>query len=136
VLATIPSVGTVYWRYNTSSNPTRFALGFHIFSEASSTGIRFRTRRFTRDRNLQPGDPTVWFPSGKSRVRWLAAISGGEGGAVIGIVRADFRTAGAPSQTCSMYYPPRVTVQFFGHLHSLSLPHGGPGGILRPPIRW
>jgi hypothetical protein len=100
-----------------------------------STGVRFRTGQFSRDRNLQPGDPTLWFRYSANRVQWVAAVSGGEGGFVVGVVRADFRTANARrvrSQDCWMFYPPHLTVRFYGHQPSGSIPRGGFGGMLRP----
>jgi hypothetical protein len=137
VLTALPAIGTVEWRSRYASGRSRFSLGIHLFDTAS-TGVRFRTGRFSRDRDLQPGDPTMWFRYSANPVQWLAAVSGGEGGLVVGVVRADFRTAAARrvhSQDCWMFYPPHLTVHFYGHQPNGSIPHGGFGGMLRPPIR-
>lgn len=81
----------------------------------------------------------MWFRYSANPVQWLAAVSGGEGGFVVGVVRADFRAAGARrvhSQDCWMFDPPHLTVHFYGHQSTGSIPHGGFGGMLRPwPIR-
>lgn len=78
----------------------------------------------------------MWFRYSTNRVQWLAAVSGGEGGDVVGVVRADFRTATARrvrSQDCWMFYPPHLTVHFYGHQpNGYVPPHGGFGGMLRP----
>jgi hypothetical protein len=138
VLAALPAIGTVEWRSSYAAGSSRFSLGLHLFDTAS-TGVRFRTGHVSRDRSLQPGDPTLWFPYSENRVQWLAAASGGEGGFVVGVVRADFRAAAARrvhSQDCWMLDPPQVTVHFYGHQPTGSTPHGGFGGMLRPwPIR-
>jgi len=134
VLTALPAIGTVEWRSRYVSGRSRFSLGIHLFDTAS-TGVRFRTGHFSRDRNLQPGDPTLWFRYSANRVQRLAAASGGEGGFVVGVVRADFRTASARrvrSQDCWMFYPPHLTVRFYGHQPSGSIPHGAFGGMLRP----
>jgi hypothetical protein len=134
VLTALPAIGTVEWRSRYLSGRSSFSLGLHLFDTAS-TEVRFRTARFSRDRNLQPGDPTLWFRYSASRVQWLAAASGGEGGFVVGVVRADFRTAGARrvhSQGCWMFDPPQVIVRFYGHQPTGSIPHRGFGGMLRP----
>src|SRR5436189_3275997 len=92
VLTALPTIGTVEWRSSYTSGRARFSLGIHLFDTAS-TGVRFRTGQFSRDRSLQPGDPTMWFRYSSNRVQWLAAASGREGGFVVGVVRAGFRTA-------------------------------------------
>jgi hypothetical protein len=139
VLTALPAIGTIEWRSSSTSGRSRFSLGIHLFDTAS-TEVRFRTGHFSRDRNLNPGDPTMWFRYSSNSVQWLAAASGGEGGAVVGVVRADFHTAAARrarSQDCWMFDPPRVTVRFYGHrAWGDTFRHGGFGGMLRPwPIR-
>lgn len=138
VLTALPAIGTVEWRSRYASGRSRFSLGIHLFDTAS-TAVRFRTRRFSRDRNLQPGDPTMWFRYSTNLVQWLAAVSGGEGGFVVGVVRANFGTAAerrVHSQDCWMFDPPHLTVHFYGHQPTGSIPYGGFGGMLRPwPIR-
>lgn len=138
VLTALPAIGTVEWRSRDWERQARFSLGIHLFDTAS-TVVRLRTGRFSRDRSVQPGDPTSWFRYSTNRVQWLAAESGGEGGDVVGVVRVDFGDAAARrprSQDCWMFYPPQVTVHFYGHQPlGNSLPHGGFGGMLRPPIR-
>lgn len=134
VLAALPAIGTVEWRSRDWSGQARFSLGIHLFDTAS-TGVRFRAGRFSRDRGLNPGEPTLWFRYSPTRVQWLAAVSGGEGGFVVGVVRADFRDAAARrprSQDCWMFDPPRVTVRFYGHQPTGSIPGGGLGHMLRP----
>jgi hypothetical protein len=136
VLTALPAIGTVEWRSRYASGRSRFSLGIHLFDTAS-TGVRFRTGRFSRDRDLQPGDPTVWSGYSANRAQWLAAVSGGEGGVVAGVVRADFRTAAARrvhSQDCWIFDPPQLTVRFYGRRQNATLPHGGFGGMLSPPI--
>lgn len=138
VLAALPAIGTVEWRSRYASGRPSFSVGIHLFDTAS-TGVRFRTGHLARDRSLQPDDPTLWFRYSTNRVQWLAAASGGEGGLVVGVVRADFRSAGARrtrSQDCWMFYPPKVIVRFYGHQPGGPFAHGGFGGMLRPwPIR-
>lgn len=138
VLTALPAIGTVEWRSSSASGRSRFSLGLHLFDTAS-TGVRFRTGQLSRDRNLQPGDPTMWFRYSTNRVQWLAAVSGGEGGIVVGVVQADFRTAAARrvhSQDCWIFDPPQLTVHFYGHQPGGPFPHSGFGGMLRPwPIR-
>ncbi|HEY5694206.1 MAG TPA: hypothetical protein VIR14_06835 [Gaiellaceae bacterium] len=135
VLTALPAIGTVEWRSRYWSHQSRFSLGIHLFDTAS-TWVRFRAGQFSRDRNVQPGEPAVWFRYSTNRVQWLAAVSGGEGGDVVGVVRADFRTATARrvrSQDCWMFYPPHLTVHFYGHQpNGYVPPHGGFGGMLRP----
>lgn len=138
VLTALPAIGIVEWRSSYESGRSRFSLGLHLFDTAS-TGVRFRSGNFSRDHSLQPGDPTLWSPYSERRVQWLAAVSGGEGGFVVGVVRADFRTAAARrvhSQDCWIFYPPHLIVHFYGHQPGGPFPHGGFGGMLQPwPIR-
>lgn len=138
VLTALPAIGTVEWRSRYVSGRPRFSLGLHLFDTAS-TGVRLRAGGLSTDRNLNPGDPTSWFRYRTDRVQWLAAESGGEGGFVVGVVRADFRFAAVRrvrSQDCWIFDPPHVTVHFYGHQPlGSSIPHGGFGGMLRPPIR-
>lgn len=109
----LPAIGTVYARYYcTRSRSLRFALGIHILETGQSTLARFRAGRFSRDRELQPGDPTAWFPYRPSRVEWLAAAAGGENGTVVGWVRVVGYSAHV-GKSCSGYAPPRVTVQIY-----------------------
>ena len=82
----------------------------------------------------------MWFRYSANSVQWLAAASGGEGGVVVGVVRADFQSAAARrahSQDCWLFDPPQVTVHFYGHqAWGATFRHGGFGGMLRPwPIR-
>lgn len=144
VLTALPTLGTVKWRSRYVSGKAQFSLGLHLFDTVSSE-VRFRARKFSRDRSLNPGDRTLWFRYDTSRVQWLAATWVDEAGFVAGVVRADFRTAAVrqvPSGDCWIFGPPHVTVQFYGH-HPLffggkrgPFPHGGLGGMLRPwPIR-
>jgi hypothetical protein len=145
VLAALPSIGTVEWRSQYSSGRSRFSLGIHLF-DTVSTGVRFRTGKFSRDRNLNAGDPTMWFRYSPSHVQWLAASWGDEAGFVAGILRADFSVAATRrvhSQDCWIFAPPKLTVRFYGHHRpfygrppSSPFAHGGLGGMLRPwPIR-
>lgn len=138
MLTALPAIGIVEWRSSYESGRSRFSLGLHLFDTAS-TGVRFRSGNFSRDHSLQPGDPTLWSPYSERRVQWLAAVSGGEGGFVVGVVRADFRTAAARrvhSQDCWIFYPPHLIVHFYGHQPGGPFPHGGFGGMLQPwPIR-
>jgi hypothetical protein len=145
VLTALPSIGTVEWRSTDRAGTARFSLGLHVFDTVSSE-VRLRTGRFSRDRNLNPGDPTLWFPYSANPVQWLAAMWGDEAGFVAGVVRVDFTTAAARrlhSQDCWIFAPPEVTVRFYGHRHpfygtaaSGPFRHGGFGGMLRPwPIR-
>jgi hypothetical protein len=130
-LIALPAIGTVKWRSTSVAGLPRYSLGIHLFDTAS-TEVRFRTGTITRDRDLEPGDPTLWFRYSPNDVQWLAAVSGGEGGVVVGVVRADFRHAAVRhgrSQDCWMFYPPRVTVHFYGH--QPSVPRAGYGGMLR-----
>lgn len=113
VLAALPSIGTVYWRYNCRSRgPTRYSLGIHIWGNTATTQVRFRAGKLVVVRELQPGGPTSWFPYSAKQVQWLAAASGGEEGTVVGAVRIDYSY---PSRGphCFPYAPPRLTVQFY-----------------------
>ncbi len=138
MLTALPAIGTVEWRSRDWSHQSRFSLGLHLFDTAS-TVVRLRAGQFSRDRSVEPGDPTLWFRYSANRVQWLAAESGGEGGFVVGVVRVDFRTAAARrarSQDCWIFGPPHLTVHFYGHQPlGFDIPHGGFGGMLRPPIR-
>jgi hypothetical protein len=109
-VAVLPDIGTIYSRYDCTRG-WRFALGIHVFSDSQTTGVRFRAGSFTRDRTLQPGDPTSWFRYSTSRVEWLAAVAGGENGNVVGSVRV----VGFPrgGRNCAPYDPPRATIQTY-----------------------
>ena len=107
----LPEIGTVYARsYCTGTRVLRSTLGIHYTSQ--SGWVRFRAGHFSRDREVQPGDPTAWFPYRPSRVEWLAAAAGGENGVVVAWVRlvADSAHVG---KSCSTYDPPLVTVQIY-----------------------
>jgi hypothetical protein len=121
-VATLPEIGTVYERaYCTGEGPFRFALGIRYLKMGQSGMVRFRAGRFSRDREAQPGGPTVWFRQRLDRVEWLAAAAGGENGVVVGWVRVAGRSA--HSNTCqSAYDPLRVTVQI--HPRSLDYNRG------------
>ncbi|HZS30000.1 MAG TPA: hypothetical protein VFA37_01945 [Gaiellaceae bacterium] len=109
-VSALPEIGTVYARYDCTSNRSlRFALGIR-YSRQSGV-VRFRAGRFSRDREVQPG-PTAWFPYRPSQVEWLAAAAGGENGVVVGWVRVIGYGAHA-GKSCSAYDPPRVTVQIY-----------------------
>jgi hypothetical protein len=113
VLTALPSIGTIYWRYDCAGRgPIRWSLGIRIWSTSATSGVRFRAGKLARERQLQPGDPTNWFPYSRERVQWLAAASGGEEGTAVGSVRVNY---GYPSREyhCFPYAPPRVTVQFY-----------------------
>ncbi len=113
VLAALPNIGTIYWRYNCGGQgSSRWSLGLHVSSNAATTGVRFKAGRLIVVRDLQPGDPTSWFPYSGESVQWLAAGAGGEEGTVVGVLRVNY---GYPSREphCFSYAPPRVTVQFF-----------------------
>jgi hypothetical protein len=138
-LATFPTIGTVYGRYTgCDSKHPRFALGIRLFSNASSTSVRVRAGRFSRDRNLwNPPYPTRWFRYSSHRVQWLAAAAGGEGGVSVGVVRVVFLAGRFGAWECAYHTPPRVTVQMYPRRPwGLKFKNGGPGGMLRPwPIR-
>lgn len=107
----LPEIGTVYMRsYCTRRGSLRSALGIHYVSQ--SGWVRFRAGRFGRDRLVQPGEPTAWFPYRPKRVEWLAAAAGGENGVVVGWVRVIGHSTRV-GKSCSAYDPPRVTVQIF-----------------------
>ena len=109
----LPAIGTVYARYYcTRRRSLRFALGIHVLKMGQSGVVRFRAGRFRSDRELQPGNPTLWFPNRPSRVEWLAAAAGGENGTVVGWVRVVGYSAHV-GKSCSAYAPPRVTVQIY-----------------------
>jgi hypothetical protein len=113
VLTALPSVGTIYWRYDCARRgPIRWSLGIRIWSTTATSGVRFRAGKLVRERQLQPGDPTSWFPYSGKRVQYLAAGSGGEEGTVVGVVRVNY---GWPSREphCFPYAPPRLTIQFY-----------------------
>ena len=112
VLAALPSIGTVYWRYNClSRGPIRYSLGIHIWRGTATSEVRFRAGRLALQRELQPGDPTSWFPYSANQTQWLAAASGGEEGTVVGAIRIDYSY---PSREyhCFPSAPPRLTVPF------------------------
>ena len=113
VVAKLPEIGTVYERtYCTGKGPLRFALGIRYLKMGQSGIVRFRAGRFSRHREMQPGDPTAWFPRRRDRAEWLAAAAGGENGVVVGWVRVIGR--GAQADTCQSGYDPlRVTVQTY-----------------------
>jgi len=131
-LATVPSIGTVYWRSKCSAKGFRFALGVRVSPKAQSAAVRFRARMLTVDRNFNvPTGVTSWFRFHAARVQRLAAVAGGENGYTLGAVQADFRSGG-----CGFYDPPRVTVQVYPRRPQGQIPPAGPGRILRPwPIR-
>jgi hypothetical protein len=112
-VAKLPEIGTVYERtYCTGTGPLRFALGIRYLKMGQSGVVRFRAGRFSRDREMQPGDPTAWFPRRRDRAEWLAAAAGGENGVVVGWVRVIGRSAHA--DTCQSGYDPlQVTVQTY-----------------------
>ena len=113
VLAALPNIGMVYWRYDCGSRgPIRHSLGIHIWGNTASTQVRFRAGKLVVVRELQPAGPTSWFPSSAEQVQWLAAASGGKEGTVVGAVRIDYSYPSRESH-CFPYAPPRLTVQFF-----------------------
>jgi hypothetical protein len=109
-VAKFPQIGTVYMRsYCARARSPHFALGVHYSSQSGVA--RFRAGRFSRDREVQPGNPTAWFPYRPSRVEWLAAAAGGENGVVVGWVRV---VGYSTQKSCdAVYDPPRVTVQIY-----------------------
>lgn len=131
-LATVPSIGTVYWRSKCSARGFRFALGVRVSPNAQSAAVRFRAGRLTVDRNINvPTGATTWFRLRSARVQRLAAVAGGENGYTVGAVQADFRSGG-----CGFYDPPRVIVQVYPRRPQGEVPPAGPGSILRPwPLR-
>lgn len=136
VLATLPSIGTVYRREGDCARhtqPSRFALGFRASPNGASSEVRFRTGRFSVDRSVQPGSPTKWFRSSSQPVQWLAVAAGGEGGVVVAVVHVDFRSGTFSAFSCSFYDPPQVTVYLYPRrAWGQPFKNGGPGGILRP----
>ncbi len=109
----LPEIGTVYARsYCARNRSPRFALGIHYLEMGQSGVVRFRAGRFSRDREVQPGDPTAWFPYRSGRVEWLAAAAGGENGVVVGWVRVVGYSARV-GKSCGLYDPLRVTVQIY-----------------------
>ena len=90
-----------------------------VWSNTATTGVRFRAGRLVRVRQLQPGDPTIWFPYSAKRVQYLAAGSGGEEGTVVGVVRVNYSY---PSREplCFPYAPPRSTVQVYPRRYYIS----------------
>jgi hypothetical protein len=127
-LATLPSIGTVYWRSKCSAKGFRFALGVRVSPNAQPAAVRFRAGRVTVDRsfNVPTGIPS-WFGFQGARVQRLAAVAGGENGYTLGAVQVDFRPGG-----CGFYDPPRVTVQVYPRRPQGQVPPAGPGRILRP----
>ncbi|MDX6481916.1 MAG: hypothetical protein QOG85_2426 [Gaiellaceae bacterium] len=113
VVAKLPEIGTVYERtYCTGTGPLRFALGIRYLKIGQSGVARFRAGGFSRNREMQPGYPTTWFPRRRSRTQWLAAAAGGENGSVVGWVRVVGRSA--HSDRCQSGYDPlRVTVKIY-----------------------
>jgi hypothetical protein len=113
VVAKLPEIGTVYERtYCTGTGPLRLALGIRYLKMGQSGAVRFRAGRFSRNREMQPGYPTAWFPQRRSHALWLAAAAGGENGVVVGWVHVIGHSA--HSDTCqSAYDPLRVTVQIY-----------------------
>ncbi len=136
-LASFPTFGTVYGRYEgcRTSRP-RFSLGIRLSADASSTSVRFRAGRFVRNRKLwNPPYPTSWFRYSSQRVQWLAAEATGEGGTDAAVVRVAFLAGEYGGWECAYHTPPRVTVQVYPRQPSQKFPHGGFGGMLRPPIK-
>jgi hypothetical protein len=113
VVAKLPEIGTVYERtYCTGTGPLRLALGIRYLKMGQSGAVRFRAGRFSRNREMQPGYSTAWFPQSRSHALWLAAAAGGENGVVVGWVRVIGHSA--HSDTCQSGYDPlRVTVQIY-----------------------
>src|SRR5581483_8371480 len=94
-LATVPSIGTVYWRSECSAKRFRFALGVRVSPNAQSAAVRVRAGRLTMDRNFNvPTGNTSWFRFRTARVQRLAVVAGGENGYTLGAVQADFRSGG------------------------------------------
>src|SRR5438105_2216224 len=86
VLTALPSIGTIYWRYDCAGRgPIRWSLGIRISSTTATSSVRFSAGKLVKERQLQPGDPTSWFPYNGKRVQYLAAGSGGEEGTVVGV---------------------------------------------------
>lgn len=111
-IAKLPEIGTVYMRDRCARiGSAHFALGIRYSSQSGVA--RFRAGRFSGDREVQPGDPTAWFPYRHSRVEWLAAAAGGENGVVVGWVRVVAYST-RPGKSCNAIYgPPRVTIQIY-----------------------
>jgi hypothetical protein len=94
-LATVRSIGTVYWRSKCSAKGFRFALGVRVSPNAQSAAVRFRAGRSTVDRNFNvPTGVTSWFRFRAARVQRLAAVADGEDAYTLGAVQADFRSGG------------------------------------------
>jgi len=95
ILTVLAQTGTIYYRCDTRGNE----LGIHISSDAATTYVTFRVGKRVGRRELQPEQPTSWFPYRRAEVQSLATASGGEGGSVLGHVKVDF-------WSCGTYWPP------------------------------
>lgn len=111
-VAVLPQIGSVYARYD-CMHGRRFALGLRIPWRTQTTEVRFRAGHFSRDRTVQPGDPTRWFRYTSHRVEWLAAAAGGENGTVVGWVRVVGYSRASAYACDDVYDPPRAAIQTY-----------------------
>jgi hypothetical protein len=99
VLTVLAKTGIVYYRCGAS----HLQLGLRLWPYAvATTYVTFRAGRDVLRRELQPGAPTSWFPDRQDAVQSLATASGGEGGSVLGQVKARLAN-------CGRYWPPNFS---------------------------
>ena len=108
VLTALADIGTVYWRYDFSHRAPQWSLGVHVFATAATTGATYRAGGFKRQRTLQPGYPTTWFPFRRERRQSLAFVQGTEAGTLRAVVTVRFNHHNYES-----YFPPRFSVELY-----------------------
>jgi len=108
-LTALADIGTVYWRYDcVHYRAHEWSLGVRVFRDTATTGVTYRAGRLTRQRTLQPGEPTTWFPFRRERRQTLSLVQATEPGTVHGRVLATF-----DRRDCWPYFTPRLSVELY-----------------------
>jgi len=107
VLTAVANIGTVYWRYDcVHYRSPEWSLGIHVFRDTATTSATFRGGNLRRRREIQPGEPTLWFPFRRERLQSLSLVQATEPGTLRARVTVDWR-----GNHCESYFPPRVSMQ-------------------------
>lgn len=116
-LVTLPALGAVTWRCDTTGRPTApglgaLGLGFRVQELGATTNVRLHIGRTTLvRRRLQPGQ-SILFPYARSRLQELELVQQTGAGKLVARVRVDF-VPRLLSTYCYPYLPPRMTVDVF-----------------------
>ena len=109
VLTALADIGTVYWRYDcVHFRAPEWSLGVRVFPTTATTRVAFRAGGLTRERTLQPGVPTTWFPFRREHGQSLYLVQATEPGTLHARVLAAFNRG-----DCWSGFPPRLDVRLY-----------------------